>query len=441
VLDPSSRIPSNGIPESLQSKNARAAIANWANANLALATKLFGQHNAKLSRPPRDFRFGDDGSISLNAITGHWTYQKYGGDLEEIDEIHNEIAEKGNGVGWPAIYAELRRRYTLSAGLEHLPFEVLGEGITLDDLYPPEECAALRAHGLTDDEILDLSPEQMHEILIAGAGYTKEGQDNDAVLAHAVKKIADKVSQALGCFVFIIDHFGKDVSTGTRGSSVKEVDADVIVACLGKRSEAGEITSSSLAIRKRRAGPTGEEFPFKGRIVDMGLNPHTGRMETTLVIDWDHRHTAHPTKPKNEWGRSKGVKLLRRIIMNLMADCGEQIKPFANGPLVRALKVSLVEAEFLKSYVTVGETEKAKKDAKRKAFQRAVDTAGDNLTTREIGSIDYIWLVNPSPAENVSAQPKPRKPPKSDDLPYTGPVVEIPDLGPDSLDEHGIPQE
>jgi len=156
---------SSTTPESLQSKNARAAIANWANANLALATKLFGQHNAKLSRPPRDFRFGDDGSISLNAITGHWTYQKYGGDLEEIDEIHNEIAEKSNRVGWPAVYAEYRRRYTIPPGLEDLPFERLGEGITLDDLYPPEECAALRAHGLTDDEILDLSPEQMHEIL------------------------------------------------------------------------------------------------------------------------------------------------------------------------------------------------------------------------------------------------------------------------------------
>src|SRR5215831_6962724 len=157
--------PSSTTPESLRSKNARAAIANWANANLALATKLFGQHNAKLSRPPRDFRFGDDGSISLRAITGHWTYQKYGGDLEEIDEIHNEIAEKGNGVGWPAVYAELRRRYTLPAGLEHLPFEVLGEGITLDNLYPPEECAALRATGLTDDEILELTQKQVREIL------------------------------------------------------------------------------------------------------------------------------------------------------------------------------------------------------------------------------------------------------------------------------------
>src|SRR5262245_2914494 len=284
--------------------------------------------------------------------------------------------------------------------------------------------------------------------LIAGAGYTKEGQDNDAVLAHTVKKIADKVSQALGCFVFIVDHFGKDVSTGTRGSSVKEVDADVIVACLGKRSEAGEITNSSLAIRKRRAGPTGEEFPFKGRIVPMGLNPQTGTMENTLVIDWDHRPHTHPTKKKDEWGRSKSVKLLPRIIMNLLPECGEQVKPFANGPSVRALKLELVETEFIKSYAATGDTEKAKKDAKRKALQRALDAAGDKIATREIGGVDYIWLVNPAPAETVTAVKSPRRPPtqagsrsRSDDLPYTGPVVEMPDLGPDSLDEHGAPQE
>src|SRR5262249_27400301 len=29
---------------------------------------------------------------------------------------------------------------------------------------------------------------------------------------------------------------------------------------------------------------------------------------------------------------------------------------------------------------------------------------------------------------------------KSDDLPYMGPVVAVPDLGPDALDEHGVPR-
>jgi hypothetical protein len=28
---------------------------------------------------------------------------------------------------------------------------------------------------------------------------------------------------------------------------------------------------------------------------------------------------------------------------------------------------------------------------------------------------------------------------KSDDLPYTGPVVDVPDQGPDPLDKHGVP--
>src|SRR5262249_13236990 len=46
-----------------------------------------------------------------------------------------------------------------------LPVEDLGEGITVDHLYPPEEIAALRAHGLTDDAILELTRKQTREIL------------------------------------------------------------------------------------------------------------------------------------------------------------------------------------------------------------------------------------------------------------------------------------
>jgi len=37
--------------------------------------------------------------------------------------------------------------------------------------------------------------------------------------------------------------------------------------------------------------------------------------------------------------------------------------------------------------------------------------------------------------------PSPARKPKSDDLPYTGPIVGTPDLGPDPLDAHGAPVE
>src|SRR6516162_3778705 len=69
--------------------------------------------------------------------------------------------------------------------------------------------------------------------LVAGAGYSKEGQDNDTAITHKIMMVAAEASRALSCFVFVIDHYGKDVNVGTRGSSVKEGDADVIFACLG----------------------------------------------------------------------------------------------------------------------------------------------------------------------------------------------------------------
>jgi hypothetical protein len=135
----------------------------------------------------------------------------------------------------------------------------------------------------------------------------------------------------------------------------------------------------------------------------MGENPKTKKKETTLVIDWGVEPGQQSAKPKwDEWKGGKSGKLLRRIIMNLLVECGEQIKPFADGPMVRALKIDLVEAEFFKSYRTVGETEKAKKDAKRKAFQRALDKADDKIITREVGGTDYVWLSQKGPGETAA---------------------------------------
>jgi RecA-family ATPase len=45
-----------------------------------------------------------------------------------------------------------------------------------------------------------------------------------------------------------------------------------------------------------------------------------------------------------------------------------------------------------------------------------------------------------APARSDGQGKKKGKTAKSDDLPYTGPAVDVPDLGPDTLDKHGIPQ-
>jgi hypothetical protein len=196
-----------------------------------------------------------------------------------------------------------------------------------------------------------------------------------------------------GCFVFGIDHFGKNIDVGTRGNSVKEGNADVVLALLGDRAITGEISNTKLAIRKRRGGANGQEFPFRTQTVDMGTDRH-GKPVTTLVLDWGA--TAEPPKGrKDDWGKGGG-KLLRQIIMSLLADRGIDLRPFTDGPVVKALKVDHVRAEFFKRRGAEGETEEARHRAKRVAFRRALDAAVDRgvIATREVEESEYVWLVS-----------------------------------------------
>jgi hypothetical protein len=56
----------------------------------------------------------------------------------------------------------------------------------------------------------------------------------DAALGQAVMHTLAEVARRMCCFVFGIDHFGKAVRTGTRGTSAKEGRA-VVLATLGDK--------------------------------------------------------------------------------------------------------------------------------------------------------------------------------------------------------------
>jgi hypothetical protein len=88
------------------------------------------------------------------------------------------------------------------------------------------------------------------DTIVVSAGYTKEGQDNDTAIGQRIMWTLAELSKATGAFVLGVDHFGKAVETGTRGSSAKEGAADVVLALLGDRNVAGKITNTRLALRK-----------------------------------------------------------------------------------------------------------------------------------------------------------------------------------------------
>jgi hypothetical protein len=232
------------------------------------------------------------------------------------------------------------------------------------------------------------------DTIISAAGYTKTGDDSDTAAAQRLMSVLSGLSERTGALVIGIDHFGKVIETGTRGSSAKEGHADVVLALLGDRETSGTIVNTRLALRKLREGSSGLELPFTAKDVKIGLD-EDDEPETRKVIDWSPLQTGTTDAPN--W--SKSLQLLRRVLMTMLVDVGQEAQPFLDGPIVRAVNIELVRAEFCKQYFAEG-TPRQKADARRHAFGRAIKeaVAKDLVATREIDGIHLAWLVKPEVA-------------------------------------------
>jgi hypothetical protein len=232
------------------------------------------------------------------------------------------------------------------------------------------------------------------DTMITAAGFAA-GEDNDTAAAQNVMNALRVVSQRTGALVVGIDHFGKVVETGTRGSSAKEGAADAVIVLLADRELSGGVKNTRLAVRKQRDGLSGFEIPFTARIVETGTDAD-GDPITAPVIDW--QATQQPSQGDGRW--SPTMQLLRRVLTNTLLDIGKPARPFPDGPLVSACDVEPVRAEFYRQYPADG-TDKQKSDARRQAFNRAVKAsqALRLIAIREVDGVQLIWFAKPEPAD------------------------------------------
>ena len=120
------------------------------------------------------------------------------------------------------------------------------------------------------------------------------------------------------------------------------------------------------------------------------------------MIDWNtngeaERPAGQKQAKRGGWN-AKSMRRLRQVMMNIIADCGFDERPFPNGPTVKVVDIELVKTEFYKSYPATGD-EKDKREARRKAFSRALTEARDKglIGSRDIGAVTYIWLTTETP--------------------------------------------
>ena len=222
------------------------------------------------------------------------------------------------------------------------------------------------------------------DTMSAAAGWDNE---NDAAQAQIVMNHLADVSKATGAFVLAADHFGKDVSAGTRGSIVKESSADAILATLGERDEeTNTVDDTRLVLRKLRDGPQGDLFPFEARIVDMGQDQDHEPL-TSRVIDWNVERVERAEPEK----KSKA----RRIFEEALAHAFEtnRVRIAVNGVETEAISKDVLRPVFVELYQQVSDSNA---NATRQAWTRALEETQGSIQRGQIEGVMYLWY-SPSP--------------------------------------------
>ncbi len=244
------------------------------------------------------------------------------------------------------------------------------------------------------------------DTIAACAGYPRAGDENDSAAAQAVMNVLKAIAETLGCFVLGVDHFGKTIEAGTRGSGAKESAADLVLACLGDKELSGSVTNTRLAVRKHRGGQQGQEYPFTLRVVEAPEPDEDGEPITTMVVDWLPNSPGGNRPEPDPWAECRrqdqrtAVLRLKRVLMDILADRGVDLLIPPDGPTVRMVDQEIVREQFY-SRTPVEGTPKQKRQLRFLQFKRALGWAEDQqlIGIEEIDDVTYLRLSRPDQEE------------------------------------------
>jgi hypothetical protein len=156
----------------------------------------------------------------------------------------------------------------------------------------------------------------------------------------------------------------------------------------------------------------------------------------TLTIEWIDPAHVPPRQPpgKPDPWRKKSLSLLRQALMNVLVEHGKWIKPWANGPSVRAVDIEIIRPEFYRGYPAAEAADaKGKQGARQRAFHRGISDAkvANLIGSWEMEGVTYVWLITPH-AQGEASMPSSKAPPPSSEEEEAERVFEV--LGPAAIE-------
>jgi hypothetical protein len=191
------------------------------------------------------------------------------------------------------------------------------------------------------------------------------GDENSPVDMGRIVVSADRFRAETGAHFTYVHHTGKDAARGARGHSLLRAATDTEI----------ETTAESLAITKQRDGELGFSVGFK--LIDLTIGEEfDGAPIKSAVVEWNMTQIAK-VKTKREPAPSR--RLLMTVVDDALRECGFNFTPWADGPVVRCVKDSIVRERYFIRIAEPRDDEDPEKAAerKRKSWHRAVKASLD----------------------------------------------------------------
>jgi len=225
------------------------------------------------------------------------------------------------------------------------------------------------------------------------ANFQMEDENSNAEIAKVIGKLRDFEAKTSG-LVIPVHHYGKQDAAGLRGGSLWRGGADVVLSVLADRDDrTGKVSGRELALAKARDGLEGPIAPFELKPHDLGLDEDGEPFCSLVVIPGEPgQSTVRARRPKAD---SRSVITLREAVSEAIDTAGKDIRVRADGPIVRAVEVRNVRAEFYRRYVTAEDDPKKAAEAAKKAFRRLLDKLPADMATATEDSREWLWRATP----------------------------------------------
>src|SRR5262249_5294321 len=224
------------------------------------------------------------------------------------------------GVGFSRRVEAWRQRY-LAADHDEVPFYLLD--VPLDLIADHTVLIETIVEQITD------VPSPVC-IVIDTLNRALAGSENKPEDMAKFIRAADALRVAFNCLVVIVHHCGLKEKRPRGHSSLPGAD-DVQIKV--ERDSNGTGNTITITVEHMKDDEAGATVTSRLERVELGQDDDGEEMSSCVIVACDGAAPRKATKSKRDWGGGKGAQTLRRIVMNLPAEQGVELRPWADGPV------------------------------------------------------------------------------------------------------------